>query len=97
MDSTTILIRPLISEKSIKDTAKNLYTFEVVKDADKANIKKAVEQTFSVNVVSVRTVIVKGKTKRVGKKRTEIKKSAWKKAIVELKPEQKIDLFEVQK
>lgn len=92
-----ILIKPIISEKSTKNAGKNLYTFRVGLTANKFEIKNAVEKTFNVNVLDVKTIILKGKTKRAGKKRLEVKKSSWKKAVVTLKPEQKLDIFEVQK
>lgn len=91
---THVLIAPLISEKSTKDAGHGRFTFIVTKDADKGSIKKAVEDKFSVNVVSVKTTIVKGRSKRFGAKRLEMTLPSWKKAIVQLKPEQKIDLFE---
>ena len=91
-----ILIKPIISEKSSLNAGKNLYTFQVGLKANKYEIKHAIEKTFSVKVLDVTTVIVKGKVKRAGKKRLAVKKSSWKKAVVMLSPEQKIDLFEVQ-
>lgn len=92
-----ILIKPIISEKSTKNAGKNLYTFQVGLTANKFEIKKAVEKTFNVNVLDIKTVIRKGKTKKAGKKRLEVKKSSKKIAVVTLKPEQKLDIFEVQK
>lgn len=91
------LIKPIITEKSAVKTGVNLFTFNVALKANKYEIRSAIEKTFNVNVLDIRTIIIKGKTKRSGKKRTEVKKSSWKKAIVSLKPEQKIDIFEVQK
>lgn len=92
-----ILIKPIISEKSSLAAGKNLYTFQVGLNANKFEIKNTVEKTFNVNVLDIKTIIRKGKTKRAGKKRLEVKKSSKKIAIVTLKAEQKIDLFEVQK
>lgn len=89
-----IIVRPIITEKSMDDAAKAKFTFEVLKTASKKVIKKAVEEKFKVNIISVSTIIVKGKTRRQGKKRIEITKTPWKKAIVELKEGQKIDLFD---
>lgn len=88
-----IIVRPIISEKSLKEAALNWYTFAVYLKAKKMTIKKAVEETFKVKVLEIKTMIVKGKTKRQGKKRKEIKASNWKKAMVRLSPEQKIELF----
>ena len=88
-----ILKRPLITEKSTleKDRYNNLY-FEVDRRANKVEIKKAVEEIFKVDVVKVRTCIVKGKRKRVG--RFVTKTPDWKKAIVTIKPGQRVEFFE---
>ena len=89
-----ILIRPIITEKTSSLVDKKLqYTFEVAKDANKVEIKKAVEEIFGVKVVAVRTVNVHRKAKRVSK--YEGYKSAYKKAIVRLDAGQTIDAFEV--
>jgi len=92
-----ILIKPIISEKSSRNAGKNLYTFQVGLKANKYEIKHAIEKTFNVKVLDTATSIVKGKVKRAGKRKLEVRKSSWKKATVMLSPEQKIDLFEVQK
>jgi large subunit ribosomal protein L23 len=91
----SVLISPLITEKSMANAGKGKYTFKVVNGADKASVKKEVEKRFNVNVIAVTTVIVKGKMKRSGKKRLQKRTPDWKKAVVALKPEQKIDLFEL--
>lgn len=95
MDLTLVLKKPIITEKSLKAAQQGRYTFAVVKMATKGEIKKAVEKQFGVHVVATKTIILKGKTQRVGRRRQEIKKGPWKKAIVKLRPEEKIDLFEV--
>ncbi|WP_026486969.1 50S ribosomal protein L23 [Caldanaerobius polysaccharolyticus] len=88
-----IIIRPIITEKSMKLMEEKKYTFEVAKDANKIEIKKAVEQLFGVKVDKVYTMNIKGKKKRVG--RFEGKTPDWKKAIVKLKPDSKtIEFFE---
>ena len=94
MDFADIIIAPIITEKSTKDTANNKFTFKVAKKANKNNIRKAVEEKFKVNVVAIKTSILKGQTMRVGARRSEVTKPSWKKAIVTLKKDQKIDLFE---
>ncbi|MDP3998817.1 MAG: 50S ribosomal protein L23 [bacterium] len=95
MEQSQIIIKPIITEKSMRDAASGWYTFAVLVKANKGQIGKAVKEQFKVNVLAVRTLTMKGKTKRVGRRRAEIKLSPWKKAIVRLGPEQKIDLFEV--
>lgn len=97
MDQGRVLIKPIITEKSMQDANSGWYTFAVVKEANKEVIKKAVEDQFKVDVLGVRTLIMKGKSKRVGRRRQAVKTSSWKKAKVLLGPEQKIDLFEVNK
>ncbi len=86
-----ILIRPIITEKSTRLQEQNAYPFEVSIDATKTEIRKAVEDAFSVEVQAVRTMIMKGKPRRV---RLHVGKTAtWKKAIVKLHPDHRIDLF----
>jgi large subunit ribosomal protein L23 len=70
----------------------NQVVFEVAQDANKQTIKAAVEQAFKVTVEDVRTLVVRGKFKTVG--RYQGKRSNWKKAVVSLKAGDKIDLFE---
>jgi len=91
----SILISPVITEKSMNNAGKGKYTFKVINSANKLSIKKEVEKRFNVNVLAVTTVIVKGKVKRSGKKRMQKRTSNWKKAVVALKAGQKIDLFEL--
>ena len=68
MNTSQLILKPIISEKSTKNAGKNLYTFQVGLTANKFEIKNAVEKTFSVNVLDIKTIIRKGKTKRAGKK-----------------------------
>ncbi|MFC1725239.1 50S ribosomal protein L23 [candidate division KSB1 bacterium] len=88
-----ILLRPLVTEKiSNLQEKENKYAFEVRRDANKIEIKDAIESKFNVRVKSVRTMQVLGKTKRLG--RYEGRRRSWKKAIVTLEKDFKIDLFE---
>lgn len=88
-----IIRRPLITEKGtdLKDQT-NQYLFEVAGDANKIEIKRAVESLFRVKVRQVRTLSVKGKTKRLG--RFVGRTSDWKKAIATLKEGETIEFFE---
>lgn len=95
MEETAVLIRPIISEKSLNQAARGWYTFAVSRRANKPEIKKAVEETFKVKVLAVKTMVVRGKSVRTGKRRTAVKKSDWKKAVVKLPLDQKIELFTV--
>ena len=88
-----IIKKPLITEKtSIQKETSNQITFEVDRCANRVEIKKAVEKIFSVNVLGVRTMQVKGKKKKRGK--VIGKRRDWKKAIVTLIPGDRIEFFE---
>ena len=82
MFAEDIIIKPVLTEKGYDGIADKKYTFIVKKDANKTEIKLAVEKLFGVKVASVNTVTCKGKLKRMG--RNEGYTSAWKKAIVTL-------------
>lgn len=90
-----ILQKPVITEKSMRDAADGWFTFAVLEHANKAQIALAIQKMFKVKVVKVKTMIVKGHSKRVGKKRLLDRDQSWKKAIVRLEKDQKIDLFDV--
>ncbi len=94
MEARDVIIAPLITEKSMTATSVSQYTFEVHPRATKTQIRHAVEQIFSVNVTKINTTNVLGKMKNFARKgvRTAGKQSDWKKAIVTLKPGQKIEL-----
>ncbi len=93
LDPRRIIKSHMVTERSttLKET-NNAYVFEVDKRANKYVIKAAVEKTFNVKVASVRTMIMPGKLKRMG--RFAGKTSTWKKAIVQLKDNQNISMFE---
>ena len=89
-----IIIRPIITERSMAGAADKKYVFEVAKDAGKIEIKKAVEEVFGVKVAKVNTMIVPGKAKRMGAARPGRTKD-WKKAVVQLTEDSKtIEFFE---
>ncbi len=86
-----IIKRPHVSEKSaLLGDAANQAVFQVATDANKSEIKQAVEQLFNVKVADVRTVNMKGKSKRMGMRRG--RRSDWKKAYVSLEQGHEIDL-----
>lgn len=91
-DYRDIIIKPVVTEKSMDLLADNKYTFIVDKKANKTEIKNAIETIFKVKVVNVSTLNMEGKIKRVG--RYEGKTPSRKKAIVTLKPGHKIRIFE---
>ena len=89
------IVRPLVTEKSIAQTALSQYSFAVAHDASKQRIKAAVEGLFKVKVLRVNTVSVKGKRKHDVRRRTRkptVQRSDWKKAIVTLRQGDKIEL-----
>jgi large subunit ribosomal protein L23 len=90
----SVLIRPIVSEKSYELLAANKYTFRVDSRAHKTQVRQAVEEVFGVRVVGVHTMSVKSKPKRRGL--TSGNTRAWKKAIVQLHPDDHIELFEGQ-
>jgi large subunit ribosomal protein L23 len=88
-----IIIRPLMTEKSMRQKEEqNTVTFRVQPDANKIEIRSAVEQVFNVKVADVRTASFEGKMKRMGK--YQGRRPDWKKAIVTLAPGHKIELVE---
>jgi large subunit ribosomal protein L23 len=93
-----VLRRPLITEKNTWLMEKDQYTFEVATDANKIQIREAVEKIFNVRVKAVNTLNVKPKPKsraiRRGRGRVSGTEAGWKKAIVTLFPGQRIDIFE---
>ena len=92
MDARQVIRHPIISEKSYALIAQNKYTFRVHPDAHKTQIRAAVEEIFNVKVSDVRTMKQKSKPKRRGWTRGRTR--SWKKAIVELAPGERIELFE---
>jgi len=92
MDPRTVIVRPVISEKSYALIAANKYTFRVNDKAHKMQIRHAVEEVFGVRVLGVQTAWVKPKPKRRGVTRGLTR--SWKKAVIQLHPEDTIELFE---
>ena len=88
-----VLLRPVISEKSVLETERNNYTFAVARDANKFQIREAVEAEFKVNVVGVRVLTVKPKQKRRGRRQLGTV-PGWRKAVVTIEAGQKIEFFE---
>ena len=93
MNKYDVIIRPIISEKSMEQTADRKYTFQVAIGANKVEIRQAVESIFGVKVEKVTTCRVLGKVKRMGA--TTGKRPDWKKAVVKLTADSKtIEFFE---
>ena len=88
-----VIVRPLMTEKSMRlKDERNVVTFQVSPDANKVEIRQAVETIFNVKVRAVRTATVEGKLKRMG--RHQGRRPSWKKALVTLQPGHKIELVE---
>ncbi len=87
-----ILRRPLITEKYTALQAQGKYVFELAGEATKPQIKEAIEKAFNVKVTAVNVMIVPGRRKRFG--RNKVAGRSWKKAVVTLRPGDKIELFE---
>lgn len=87
-----IIIKPVVTEKSVDLMQENKYCFKAAKDANKIEIKNAIEEIFKVTVVNVNTVNVHGKMKRMG--RTQGMTASWKKAVVTLREGDSIEVFE---
>ena len=92
MNSFDILRRPIITEKSTNLQEQGRYSFEVAPKASKLQIKRAVEEAFSVKVLGVNTMNQKGKRKRFGPRQST--RRLWKKAVVTLAPGNSITIFE---
>ena len=87
-----IIVKPIVTEKSVALMEENKYTFKVSMSANKIEIKNAIQEIFKVKVVDVATMRVHGKKKRMG--RTEGRTSDLKKAIVKLADGDQIEVFE---
>jgi large subunit ribosomal protein L23 len=87
-----VLISPVVSEKSYGQIVQNRYTFKVHQDAHKTQVRQAVEELFDVKVLNVNIVKVQAKPKRRGIHKGV--RPGWKKAIVQLKPGDSIEIFE---
>jgi large subunit ribosomal protein L23 len=90
--SHQILVRPIVTEKNTALNEVGKYCFEVIQTANKIEIKRAVEEVFSVHVSAVNIIKVPGKMRRMGK--TSGMTRTWKKAIVTLSEGERIDLFQ---
>ena len=92
-DARSIILKPLVTEKGSKlREIGNKYVFSVAPDANRIEIRKAVQEIFNVKVKAVKTLVMHGKVKRMGA--FQGKRPDWKKAIVTLEEGQTIDLFE---
>jgi large subunit ribosomal protein L23 len=92
MDNTNVIIKPLVTEKSthLQET-RNVYAFQVTQHANKVQIRKAIEAIYNVKVMDVRTMNRKGKPRRSGMRMA--KTSDWKRAIVTLAEDSRIELY----
>ena len=91
---SAVLLRPVITERSMGETNGGRYTFAVAKDATKRDIADAISESFKVDVVAVNVIHVPGKTRRLGRRTGH--KPDWKKAIVTLAEGQRIEKYFVE-
>jgi large subunit ribosomal protein L23 len=91
-----IILRPVISEKSMDESQRGKYTFAVRNDVSKIQIEAAIEEIFKVKVDAVNVLTTQSKEKRGGTRRSRVggRTTPWRKAIVTLAPGQKIEFFE---
>ena len=91
-----VILRPVISEKSMDESQRGKYTFAVHDDASKIQIEAAIEEIFKVKVAAVNVLTTKSKMKRGGTRRSRVagRTTPFRKAIVTLAPGQKIEFFE---
>jgi large subunit ribosomal protein L23 len=94
MDARQVIIKPIVSEKSYGLLDNNVYTFQVHTEANKVQIRQAIEEIFGVKVDRVNTLNREGKRKRNRRKMTFGKRASTKRAMVTLKGDDRIDLFE---
>jgi large subunit ribosomal protein L23 len=96
LQAAQVILRPVISEKSMDETQRGKYTFRVHNDANKLQVKQAIEELFKVEVVTVNVSTTKAKEKSRNRRRgrQEGWTSPWKKAVVTLASGQKIEFFE---
>jgi large subunit ribosomal protein L23 len=92
LHASQVLLAPIVSEKSYTASTRGQYTFRVHQDAHKTQIRQAVEQMFEVKVARVNVIKVQPKPKRRGAIRGA--RQGWKKAVVQLKPGDTIEIFE---
>ena len=97
MEISEVIIKPILSEASIKEIESNKYVFQVKRSATKKDIAKAVKDKFNVDVFSVQTRLIKGRSRRMIKSRSRAKLEPIKKASVQIGKDQKIDVFEAKK
>jgi large subunit ribosomal protein L23 len=93
LNPLSVLVRPLITEKATRLHGENKYAFEVQPHANKLQVKEAVEKGFNVKVTGVNVMVMKGKAYRVRGNRWKHRQD-WKKAVVTLHPDDKLELFE---
>ena len=96
LQASQVVLRPVISEKSMDETQRGKYTFAVHDDANKLQIKQAVEELFKVKVLGVNVSTTKAKEKSRNRKRGRVQgyTSPWRKAVVTVRPTDKIEFFE---
>jgi large subunit ribosomal protein L23 len=91
------ILKPIITEKSYDHASLGRYIFKVSMKTTKGKVKEEIENLYKVNVIDVKTIVMPGKSSRIGRTRMFSIPSKWKKAVVRLKEGQSIDLFPKEK
>lgn len=93
--TVTLYLDPIITETTISQTKSNWYSFRALKSFNKEQIRRQIETLFKVNVLEIKTSILKEGAKRSLKTRKTKSGQIWKKIMVKIKPDQKIEVFDV--
>lgn len=97
MRLNNVVIKPLITEKSVNKASDNRYTFKVDLKASKYSVANEIKRMYNVDVIDVKTMVMPGKQRRILKTRLYSKTNNWKKAVVKVKDGQSIDVFPKEK
>jgi large subunit ribosomal protein L23 len=97
MRLNNVVIKPLITEKSVNKASDNRYTFKVDLKASKHSVANEIKRMYNVDVIDVKTMVMPGKQRRILKTRLYSKTNNWKKAVVKVKDGQSIDVFPKEK
>jgi ribosomal protein L23 len=89
----SIILKPVITEKTYDLGAKGIYVFQVSMDANKNSVAKELKRMYDVDVISAKVIVVPGKKRRILGSRQTTKAANWKKVLVQLKKDQKIEIF----
>lgn len=90
-----MLLKPIVTEKTIREAEKKRYTFAMPSSMTKPELKKKLEKLFKVSIIKIQTAIMPGKNYRKGRRWIYGQHADWKKTVITIKPDQKIELFDI--